>query len=598
MMSHALICFAILMAISPACWAASEADATNNAELKMETERVFVFKDGHGLIVKKGTATTDNGGNVVTYEVPDAATLGSFWAIPSKGKMKSMVAGWTEDKQKSSMETSCETIQEIIAANVGKTCSFLIGQKEFQGTVGRVLSNESHQRELSGNEKSSEIAQQSSEVVINLDHPTDYRYFVLNTKLDDVVIDTRKVENFAVEGMTTIYRKTHIKTERRKRLTMQFDQSNTDVTITLMYFCPGIRWIPTYRVQLTDEKFSGQGSVKGDVGTRKVAHMNLQGEVINDSEDFIDTPLHLVVGVPNFQFKETTSPMSLESRLVNVISASSLDISNSLISNQFSNAAFSNGNNGASRRHASQAGQAFANVSDQLNNQAGNDLFVYEAPKISLKKGERSIVPIFTGQVPYRNVYTWEETLTHSGTFLTSERNGVSPLKINENRIWRQVELINSTEMPWTTGPVLFTDGYQPLAQDLLTYTSPASHCRVPVTVAVDIQGSYEDRETGRELNDLKYRGNAYCKVKGKLNAVARNAKKEPVEIEISVRFGGAASGASDDGKVQLSSYDRELWENDNSVTINNSSRVTWKTTLKSGEAFRPSADYVFWIHQ
>ena len=38
--------------------------------------------------------------------------------------------------------------------------------------------------------------------------------------------------------------------------------------------------------------------------------------------------------------------------------------------------------------------------------------------------------------------------------------------------------------------------GSQPLAQELLTYTSPKDDVRVPVTVAVVVRGSYTSRSS------------------------------------------------------------------------------------------------------
>lgn len=66
----------------------------NASELELKTERVIVFKDGFSLIIKRGVAITDKAGEVFTDEVPDAAVLGSFWAVPQEGRLISMLAGW------------------------------------------------------------------------------------------------------------------------------------------------------------------------------------------------------------------------------------------------------------------------------------------------------------------------------------------------------------------------------------------------------------------------------------------------------------------------------------------------------------------------
>ena len=34
-----------------------------------------------------------------TDDVPDAAVLGSFWAVPDEGRLITMLAGWKDDKE-------------------------------------------------------------------------------------------------------------------------------------------------------------------------------------------------------------------------------------------------------------------------------------------------------------------------------------------------------------------------------------------------------------------------------------------------------------------------------------------------------------------
>ena len=79
----------------------STPDDSEASRLDLKTERVCVFKDGYCLILERGTATTDKDGFVFTEEVPDSAVLGSFWAVPDEGKLKSMTAGWVASKSKS-----------------------------------------------------------------------------------------------------------------------------------------------------------------------------------------------------------------------------------------------------------------------------------------------------------------------------------------------------------------------------------------------------------------------------------------------------------------------------------------------------------------
>ena len=206
-------------------------------------------------------------------------------------------------------------------------------------------------------------------------------------------------------------------------------------------------------------------------------------------------------------------------------------------------------------------------------------------------------MPILTTAVGYRDVYTWDIAVKHSESFEASGAESASPLVLSENKVWRQIELVNDTDIPWTTGAAMFVDGLQPLAQELLTYTSPGGICRVPVTVAVDLRGKVDDREVSRDLKAMKYRGYSYAKVVGKINAELANNKLGKVPVEVNIRFGGKVTKASDEGKVSLSAFNKEDWTG-RSDPINNSSSVHWKAEIEPGECFKPELDYEFWLRQ
>ena len=100
--------------IAPAVSSAKDA-----SELELKMERVIVFKDGYSLVIKRGTATTDKSGEVFTDDVPDAAVLGSFWAVPEEGRIVSMLAGWKSTKDSDAKQLPCTQTIEILLANKG-----------------------------------------------------------------------------------------------------------------------------------------------------------------------------------------------------------------------------------------------------------------------------------------------------------------------------------------------------------------------------------------------------------------------------------------------------------------------------------------------
>ena len=569
----------------------AEEKPTKPGQMELTTEQVVVFKDGYCLIVKDGVAKTDENGVAHTYEVPDAAVLGSFWAIPEAGEIKTMVAGWEEEETKDVKEINCINVLSIIKANVGRECSFMVGDDKLEGTILKLLDNPVDEPMVVSESQARARLQSSSSIFVVQPQAT---HFVLRSKVGDVMVDLSYVKNLTIDQMISTTEQSTVEKTKRKKLSLNFGKPNQDVKIKLMYFRPDVRWIPTYRIELTDEPFKN----KSGNAPRNTARIAMQGEILNEAEDLIDVPFHLVVGVPNFRFRETPSPMILEAQMLNSLASVAPNLMSNNASNSFSNALYTQR---AGEFRSQQAGggdeRAAINMPEELSGKASQDLFVYELDKMTLKKGERASVPILTTAVGYRDVYTWEIAVKHSESYEATQAQFASPLVLSENKVWRQIELVNDTDIPWTTGAAMFVDGFQPLAQELLTYTSPGGICRVPITVAIDLRGKVDDREVSRELNSIKHRGHSYAKVIGKMNAELANNKLVKVPVEVSIRFGGKATKASDEGKISLSAFNQEDWDG-RADAINNSSSVRWKAEIEPGECFKPELDYEFWLRQ
>ncbi|TWT67421.1 hypothetical protein [Allorhodopirellula solitaria] len=578
---------------------ASESDASR---LKLTTQRVVVFKDGYCLVVKEGLATTDAAGCVYTDEVPDSAVLGSFWAVPTSGKIRSLVAGWVHSETQSKIETDCSNLAEIIASNLGRPCSFTIGSQAYRGTISKMLHHRdaktSHEELLRANDgrlhSRPGVAVTEVQETISV-APTAATFFILSTGAGEVVLPISSVQNLTIDGMQSTIEQTVHRKSTHKRITIDTGTPDKPVKMNLMYFRPDVRWIPTYRIDLTDELAERQTQSVADK-TEKIAEIFMQGELLNEAEDFVDVPFHLVVGVPNFRFRNTPSPMVLESTMRNALAQAAPQIMGN--QSQLSNAMFTQraSEYGGGRQRSINAATANVDIPEELTSSGGNDLFVYKLGAMSLAKGERATMPILRTEVPYRDVYTWDVELPHAETYAAGGTSTTSPLLLTENKVWRQIELVNNTEMPWTTGAAMFVDGIQPLAQELLTYTSPGSVCRVPVTIAIDLKGRAEDAETGRELQKLVWRGSHYARVSGEIKLDLENQKQTDVDAEINLRFGGEAEESSDDGKIVLRPFHAEDWYNQKGDAINNSSQVKWRTKILPGECFQPNVQYAFWL--
>ena len=576
----------------------------NASELELKTERVIVFKDGFSLIIKRGVATTDKAGEVFTDEVPDAAVLGSFWAVPEEGRLISMLAGWKSTKDSDDKQMPCTQLIEILLANKGTRAKVELQDKTlYTGVIQEVLVDKTDapvragptgtarslgplvDREAKGALMSSRVSPVTAAVPASEHTLTAISgsNFVLRTDDGDILLPVGQVRSIMVKDMKTTIAKTLTTSKKTKRLSFKFEGAEKKQTVSIMYFRPGIRWIPTYRVSLDDQK------------DKKTAAVSLQAELLNEAEDLNDVPVDIVVGVPNFRFRGTPSPLVLEATLRNALAEAAPDLMGNS-SNSLSNAMYSQRSSEFRRdqAQANPAAEGVVNLPNELTAGGAQDLFVYNLPKLTLGKSERMAVPIFSTEVPYRDLYTWDVHITkHDNDAAPSGSGTKSPLTLAKNEVWHQIVLTNSTKLPWTTGAAMIMQGNQPLAQELLTYTPPKDEVRVPVTVSVDTRGSLTEKEVGRELKSLQWEGYNYARIDKEMKLDLCNNKPIDIEAEVTLRVGGKVDKASLDGDVTLGAFDAADWVQYNGhPAVNNSSTVTWKTKLKPGEKFEPSVIY------
>lgn len=376
--------------------------------------------------------------------------------------------------------------------------------------------------------------------------------------------------------------------ETKKEIVLQFPtakNAKTPVKLDWEYYRPGIRWIPTYRLTL---------------GKDGKARLRMQAEILNEMEDLDEVPLELVVGVPNFRFRDTVSPMILQLAMGNPLGAvsSAISASNAIFLNS---QVLSNARMGEARgRRADEpvpagAAEGMPAVPAELAGTAGGaqDLFVYKLSPLTLKVGERAMVPVLSADIPFRHLYTWDVRTQRSGSVAA----GNSPMKILKNEVWHQIELTNNTNLPFTTGAALILDGRQPIGQDLLTYTSVGGKVQVPLTIAVDVRGTSTDEITERVPNAVNLDGYPYCKIQAKSTLKVTNYKKETVTVLLQADFGGACTEATDKGKFRVSAFQGGDWENCTAhPALNSHSTVTWELTLKAGETQEVSCQYHYFL--
>ncbi len=589
----------------------------NPHQLQLQTHKVIVFKDGYALIVKHATAVTDENGDVFTHEAPDAAVLGSFWSVAEKGEMLSLKSGWETIESRKNVQLPCASHLEVLEANVGKRVRVVRSSGlTHEGVIDRVLMRPMAEQplRLPPNDPFLHLFSARSDLLSPPTIPSPIniinqqgQFFILRSNEQDVLLPISDIRTLTIDKMNTTVAREVRRSERVKRITFRFAEPNQPCELTIMYFRPGVRWIPTYRIDLHEKearKGTAKGTAKGGAkGGAKTANIRLQAEILNEAEDF-DAPVDVVVGSPNFRFRNTPSPLVLENTMRNALAQAEPQLMGQLrMGNNLFNAQFQQRSGESSRpipNREANAPAAQVVLPAELSAGGVQELFVYHLARLHLKKGERASLPLFAAEASYRNVYTWEVHVQRNAFTNTPAGAAVrSPLRLSTNQVWRQIELANRTPFPWTTGPVMIMQDGLPLAQELLTYTSAGEGVRVPLTIAVDLKGSFAEEEVRRQSNKLHWNGDQYARIDQLAKVVLRNNKNEDVDVEITLRMGGKIDAAEPEGKTRVSGYLADDWRNyRGDGAVNNSSRVLWKTQIKARETAKFRAEYHYFLRQ
>jgi hypothetical protein len=562
------------MALALLCWGSAVA----GNELELETKKVVVFKDGYCLVIKRAVGEADEKGELYTEEVPDAAVLGAFWAVPDKEPILSMTAGVVTTTEERSESVPCIQYLEVLKANTGKSCLVELDDRStVRGVIRKVLTREQPQTV-----PPRPTLVPSAYVSPNMARRVEVGYltgslFVLSTGEEELLLPVTRIRRLTLKEMAVDLERTVKETRTTKRLTFRMEGGAGPRSFTLVYFRPGVRWIPTYRLGLMSAE-----------ANEKIARIALQAEILNEAEDFKGVPFDLVVGVPNFRFREVVSPFVLERTLQRTLQQAAPQIMGQM--HQASNVYI--GHRGSEYRDTTP--QSAAELPKELTAGATQDLFVYHVSKLTLPKGHRAAVPVFEADSAYRDVYTWKVEFTHQdGRAAPSEAHVPSPLVLSKNRVWHEIELTNATKLPWTTGAAMMLEGEKPLAQELLTYTSPGGVVRIPVTVAVDVRGEAAEQEIARKLNALKWSGYTYARIDKQATLSMRNFKSRAIDLEVTCHVGGRADKAVPDAGITVGPFDRKDWKNyQGHPAVNNHSVVHWRLHLEPAADQKATVDY------
>jgi hypothetical protein len=517
-----------------------------------KTVAVAAFKNGLAFVLRQGEIPI-TAGTARLSPIP-TATLGTLWIAPVNpdAKIDEIVAY----RYNTPIKRPIPSIGEILRANAGKTVTITYQMKEYTGEVVGL-------KDAAPDPATVSIATDSRYA------PQHEDYMLLRTD--------KRLMAFPLSGISmanlpddAILHQT-VQTQSQA-LRLKIKGGSAKEKLSMGYLEHGLGWTPSYLISLTDDTN---------------AQITMQAVVTDDAEDLQNAQLFFVVGVPNFAYSNTLSPMSLQQSLVDFMKDAERDEDRKKSFGAFSNAL---GGQLAMLDKAEAGPINLVNGVDEMSSAPEEDLFLYSRSDVTLVKGERATYNVFSGSVTYEHLYNWDvedqPRVDAYGNVITQNQ---SPQDGNRaDSIWHSIRLKNSTRFPWTSAPALVISGDKPVSQDTLTYTQKGAASTLRVTIATDIRASHEEREVARQQEPNHRRGYNYdlVTVEGKLKV--KNYKSKQVHLAIGKTLRGKTEFQSDEGKtVQLG----EGIESDNPK-----SRLSWEITLAPGQERVVTYRYRIWV--
>lgn len=526
-MKHCTVAFALSVFFA----AAVRADpATPFRSLaRMPVQEVTVFKDGHAFVLHAGKMPVDENGNVVMDYLP-CPVIGTFW--PYSADRKARLTAVTASQHKVLVDRTALTLRELIEANVG--AAVIVTESSggtnlvYAATILGLPAQSGEEQEALDPAYSGEKLPRFGDVVL------------LKTSAGVKVANLDRIQDVSLTGNV---KRMLPREEFRNLLTLKLDWGGSkpqpQADVGLLYLQRGIRWIPEYKVAIDGK---GQASVK------------LQATLINELADLTDVTMHLVVGVPTFEFKETVDPISLQQSVAQLSqyfrqdAQTAYGFANAIMSQQAMPMA-------DYRRAAPEPAAHTMDLGPEIAGAGRNeDLFIYTVPHVTLRKGQRMALTIGEFVLKYRDIFALEipyapppEVWQNNNTGHEAELARL----FGAPKVQHKIRLANNSELPLTTAPALILRDDRVLAQGLMTYTSPGSETDIDLTTAVDIRVKKSDNEVKRTPNAATWQGVQYGRIDLAGKVTLTSFRKEVAEVEV-VRHVLGNVDSADDGKVEM----------------------------------------------
>jgi len=556
------------------------ANVNTGSPASMPVREITIFKDGHAFVLHEGQVPADPYGNVTIDYLP-RPVIGTFWAYSSDARAK--LTGVTTQKRPITFERTALTIPELIEGNIGARVRIKDGNT-YEATILRIPARSSEELGRTSPPGTPEALPVRSDVVL-LKVAEGVKIVPINQIQEITFLDEPKT-GVACE-------------EFRDMMTLRLDwgnhKSKDAANIGMVYVQRGIRWIPNYRVDI-----NGKGS----------AVVKLQATIINELTDVEDITAHLVIGVPKFAFENTPDPISLQQTVAQLSRHFRSDTQSAYA---FSNMIMSQVRMPARPADVSDTGDAIDLGPDIAGSGGNEDLYVFTLEHVTLKKGQRMVVPVAEYELEYRDVFVLDlpfgpplEVRQH----FNNEQQAKLAQLYHAPKVMHKIRLVNSAKCPLTTAPALILNQGRIVAQGMMTYTASGASSDLELTSAVDITIEKLDKETDRIPDASKWDGYTYGRSNLAGTISLTNHRAETVDLEIRRSVLGHIDNASHEGLIERLGRHEGEWMAAGELPFwwhwynwpywwyhfNAFGRITWEYQLKPGKTIELEYNWhYFW---
>ena len=539
---------------------------------KMPVKEVTIFKDGHAFMLHEGALPVDAGGSITLDTLP-RPVIGTFWPYSAeKGAKLTAVRSGIRRVQ---TERPVQNLRELIDANPNAEAVINENGVSYSAVILGTLATQEARAAVKLLTAKELLSPKESLVAVKT--------------ADGVkVVELGRIQGIEYKIAAGAEPKAAIAAaESRNVLTLALDwgarKPEQEAAVGMVYLQRGIRWIPNYHVNI-----DGKGN----------AVIKLQATLLNELTDLQDVTANLVVGVPSFAFKDTVDPMGVQQ--------AATQLSTYFQEDARTGYAFSN----AIMTQSARMTERPANVPQPMDlgpelggTEKNEDLFVYTFKHLTLRKGERMVVPVAEFTIPYRDVYQLNLPYAPPREVfksLNTQQQAELARLFNTPKVMHKVRLTNKSAYPLTTAPALIFRQGRLLAQGMMTYTAIGAQTDLGMTTAVDVQVKKLDKETKRTPNAVNWDNYQYLRVDLAGTVAVTNHLGESIELEVTRQVLGDIDEATQEGAiVRVGALDEDQylvmpesphwwgWYNWPHwwSRLNGNAQVTWKLTLDPGKS-------------